>query len=528
MTGPWDDYTSSGEAGPWTDFASKAVEMAVPGIALAKALPHLAMGAAEAPMALAQILSRIPGQRSFSPPEEMDKGIARIKQAYRQEFSPDTTPGSSLAQGVGAAIGPGLVAGKLLGPAASIVGRATQGAGIGAVQGALTPTTGEGDFLSEKMGQAGKGAAIGGGASLGLDTLGRVIAPKVSGAVKQMMDSDIGMTIGQRMGGLAKSVEDKLTSVPVLGDLIKWNRSGGLDDFNRAIYNKVLEPIGQKFEGEIGQKGIAAVQNKVSGAYDAVLAKSVPATPSADEAFVQGMNMVSRMVPQDKRATFVDSVTQQFSSKLTPAGTLTPSSLKAMDSEFGRLGRQYSGSAIASERELGYAYQQAAREVREMYARANPGLKPEMDAANSAYVNLVQLENAARGVKTARNEGVITPADYLKGIQKGDTSVRDHRFSAGEMRNQQFAQAADQVLPSKYPDSGSIGRLLAGAGLTGGLGYVSPAGLAATGLATLPYLPGTRALFSANRPEAVRRAGERLQDLIPYLAPAATGGLLGQ
>ncbi len=505
---------------------ARAVEQ-IPGYGALRAMPHMLYGAAQAPMAISQLASRaIPGGLWGSiPPEQVDAAKGQLDSYYKSQFNPDNSVGAALAQGVGSAIGPGVVAGKALPAAATWLGRAAQGTGIGAAQGALTPTTGNGDFGTEKINQITSGAKWGVGTSIGLDAAGRALAPVLSPELRALTDAGINPTIGQRSGGALKALEEKATSIPLLGDLIKYRQSQALDQFNRGIYNKVLEPLGVTYEGPVGQKALGKVQSIVSEAYDSTLAKSVPASPALDQQFGAGITQLASMVPLDKRGTFIDTLKQQFEKRLTPTGTLTPSNLKAMDSELGQLARDYRGGR-GSDEALSRAYQQAAFEVRAMYARANPSLKAEMDAANSAYAGLVQLQSAAQGTKVARNEGVVTPADYLKGILKGDKSVRDNAFSKGEMRNQDFAQTADQVLSSKYPDSGTAGRAMVGAIGAGGLGYLSPLALGGASLAALPYLPGTRALFSANRPAAMRQLGESLPSYIPYLTPAVAGGLL--
>jgi hypothetical protein len=172
---------------------------------------------------------------------------------------------------------------------------------------------------------------------------------------------------------------------------------------------------------------------------------------------------------------------------------------------------------------------QAQANLRALVAQSNPSIAPRIQAINKGWSDLVQLENAANSTKAARAGGLVTPADQLRGIKKSDFSVRDRRFARGEMPNQDFAQAADAVLSNKYPDSGSIGRLIMGGGLLGGGAAVSPAVLGGASLATLPYLPGGRqamaALF-ARRPDAAEPLGGLLKEIAPYLGAAAPAGLL--
>src|SRR6185437_3264479 len=122
---------------------------------------------------------------------------------------------------------------------------------------------------------------------------------------------------------------------------------------------------------------------------------------------------------------------------------------------------------------------------------ANPQQAPVLRAVDNGFAQLAQLQQAAKTVKVARNEGVVTPADYLRGIKAGDNSARDTVFSSGNAMNQDLAQAADKTLSSTYPDSGSIGRGILAAAAAG---HFAPGLLGGALTASLPYLPYLRQL----------------------------------
>jgi hypothetical protein len=79
------------------------------------------------------------------------------------------------------------------------------------------------------------------------------------------------------------------------------------------------------------------------------------------------------------------------------------------------------------------------------------------------------------------------------------------------------------ILGTKVPDSGTAGRGMTAAALTGGAGMIDPTMAALTGLSTLPYFGvGEKLLFSPRNPtfsEAVQRARAA--------SPFAIPGLLG-
>ncbi len=79
------------------------------------------------------------------------------------------------------------------------------------------------------------------GGKLG-DTLMRgaakVVSPTISKYAKALMDEGVRLTPGQILGGTAQKMEDKVTSIPFLGDMIANARIRGLQDFNKAYWCK--------------------------------------------------------------------------------------------------------------------------------------------------------------------------------------------------------------------------------------------------------------------------------------------------
>ena len=276
----------------------------------------------------------------------------------------------------------------------------------------------------------------------------------------------------------------------------------------------------------VGNEGIRKVGDTLSGAYEAVLAKSQPS--AVDGAFKKAIGNLEAIVPKALRDDFTGIIDRELRAKVSPGQTLTPSVAKEIDSELGRLAAGYRGSSSESERVMGRALQQAQAEVRNLFARYNPKQAPQLRAIDKGWATLTEIENA--GAMLGAKEGVFTPAQFLNAVKKSDKSTRDRAFARGEARNQGIAQAADAVLSQKYPDSGTAGRAMLGALGLGGAGMLNPAIPAAAGLGALAYTPiGQRASAAllTQRPAAVRSVGELLKDLNPYLAGPGAAGLLG-
>lgn len=496
---------------------------------LVSAAPDLAMGVAQTGGSIAQMMARGGAGFGFSP-QDVEGANAKIKDLY-QSTAPESRPGADFVRGMvpGAAAALATRGASLPG----FIGGAVTGAGYGAAGGALEPVYDAGnnaDFWHKKAEQLGIGALEGGGTSAGIGMLGKVIAPALAKGVDALNASGIRTTLGQTLGGVAKSTEDRLAGFPVIGDLIKNQRLTGITDFQRAVYTKALEPLGPEAAAyakklPVGNEGIAKVGDYLSNSYEAALDRSVPNVVSPE--FATNLANLRYLLPGDAlRQKFSDIIQSTIQSKITPAGTLTPSVAKDIESSLGKYAQAYKGGS-GDDYLFSSALKEAQAEVRALVAKNNPEIAPIIQATNDGWSTLVQMENAARAAG-ARKDGLFTPNQFLAAVQKGDNSVRKRAFSRGEIKNQEFAQDAAKVLPNEVPDSGTAGRNVMAAGLAGLFHEAITPGMMATGaVATLPYLPVVGAPLSmlmTARPQAMTTLGDLVKRAAPYLGavgPAA-------
>ncbi|MCU0501536.1 MAG: hypothetical protein MUC51_07175 [Anaerolineae bacterium] len=528
-------YVQGGSVAPMAlpEQAKPQQSMSPIGQALSGGLPmfgggyaaDMGMGMKQVLDAGAQVLARATGMGV----KDTEAANQRTRDLYEQNFAPESRPGAALLRGVGqslavAPVTPALAAGGL-------VRSVAQGAGMGGSMGALTPVYGAGDdadFWKQKRQQVIEGAAGGGIAGGASSVVGRVLAPKVNPQAQMLLDQDVTPTPGQILGGAWKTGEEKIRSVPLLGEAITAGQRRAIEEYNRSLYRKALDPIGLGKEAKalpVGNDGIRAVGDRLSAAYDGALARSVPSP--VDLPFKSALTKLESMVPRAMRKDFADIIDSQVRARVTQGQTLTPTVAKEVESELGRLAVGYRGSATESERQLGRALQQAQQEVRALVARHNPVTAPELRKIDQGWSVLTQLENA--GSMLGAKEGIFTPAQFLNAVKKSDKSIRDRAFARGTARNQEIAQAADSVLSQRYPDSGTAGRAMLGGALGGGLGYLNPAIPAAAGLGALAYTPiGQRATAAmmTQRPQSAKELGELLKRLSPYLGGPGAAGLL--
>jgi hypothetical protein len=201
--------------------------------------------------------------------EDADRALAVTQQQH-----PGASLAGSLAGGIGAgaageaALGGLGMAGGLLrsgisdaiyggaagasNPDGNSLGNITQGALAGAL----------GGFAGNKL-ASGLGSAVHGVASPAVGYVNR----EVPGALT------VGQAVGQsgRVGAAVKGIEDRLSGLPVVGDVVNARRLEGIQKMNSKAFDKALEPINEKVSGKFGEEAVADAQDKVSAAFGKAL-----------------------------------------------------------------------------------------------------------------------------------------------------------------------------------------------------------------------------------------------------------------
>jgi len=363
--------------------------------------------------------------------------------------------------------------------ARNLLSDATQGAAYGAaVEG--DPTGGAisgvaGNVLGKTLGNAGD-----------FILRGADRAPTVQKLIDRYGVEDL--TIGQQLGGAPKSIEDAATSIPIIGDVINARRGESIADLNKAAFREVGgQPMGY------GDEGIAAVKAARIKAYDdAVAGKQFDLN---DPLFTQ--DMVDALATRSQ-------LTGEFADKFDLA---VKNSI--IDTPIGRSGTMSGPDYQQAQRKIsGYksettkpGFEQDYRNalggvgnvLREAVERQDPTLVPLLREADTMYRGEKILEDAIERAKmdpTGMGADVFTPGNLTQAVSASG------RKYPGTPPLKELSRLAQNVIPSKMPDSGTARRAaltglgLAGAGgvAGGGLGYSQETGLsgedAAYGAAT--------------------------------------------
>ena len=415
------------------------------------------------------------------------------------------------------------------------VGAATTGARImgGAVTGAasalMNPVT-QGDFIDEKAKQVATGAAFGGAVPAIAAGVGRVISPSASRNPQlQMLRNDgVRPTIGQTMGGRWNSLEEKLQSVPVVGDMIANRRAGVLEQFNNAAINRVGAPIGQRVQGT-GSQAVQEIGDIASKAQDS--AKNMIGAFQLDAQGAADIARIKSMIPgiADKRArNAVSETLKTVQSQMSNRGVILPDGYKTLDSHLTTIGGRFKGSTDAYQQQAGDAIAELQNALRNTALRQNPAAAKAMQDANAAWANLVRIEGASKAA--ANNGGLFTPGQLMSSVRQADKSVRDRATARGTALMQDFATSGQSILGNKVPNSFTTDRALIGAGALGGSSLLSPlatAGiLGGAGLYTQPVQSLLTGAIAA-RPQSAQAVRKALLEASPALVPLGSQVGLG-
>lgn len=364
---------------------------------------------------------------------------------------------------------------------------AATGAAGGAAGAALSPVT-EGDFWRNKAIDTGIGALTGVGLGVGTNAIAALIAPPLRNAARELVDMGVRLTPGRMMGRFASGIEDKLTSLPLVGDIMASGMRRSLEDFNRAVYRKVLDFAGIKGSPKsAGYEGVADVESKLAGAYDALKSKiQFKSDPAFERDLAELASLVKEM-PRTQADQFVNIVNNRVVQRLMPRGHMDGGTFKQVESELSTFSRQYHSSSDAAQRQLADAIDTVNLALRENLERVNPLHAKELRALNTGWAAFKRLQSAA--ARRVGSEGVFSPGDLLAAER---TMSGKASFARGDGLLRDIAQAAQDVLPSKVPDSGTAGRAALNVFATGGLhaggALANPAFWAAAGPVSMAYL----------------------------------------
>jgi len=234
--------------------------------------------------------------------------------------------------------------------------------------------------------------------------------------------------------------------------------------------------------------------------------------------------MAQSLTP-DMRNKFNQKLNDVIGGRMSGNGSMLGETYKKVDSEIGGLAAKFGKSSVASESELGDAFAQLQNLLKQQAMRTNPKAADALKAADAGWANLVRVEGAAKAGKNA--DGMFTPAQLNSAIQQADGSVRGRSMARGTALMQDLANAGQNVIGNKVPNSFTTDRaLIAGGGLGAGfLNPVIPAGLLAGAAGYTPQIQSLLRGLVSSRPQSAEAIAEALRKASPGFG--LVGGQVG-
>ena len=378
---------------------------------------------------------------------------------------------------------------------------------------------GEGSLQNrlESAAQTGAISAAGGGAI-------SKVAPRVTAAAKDLIKRGVPLTPGQAVrdsgliGQTISALEEKAANtIPFIGEQIRNALQRSKVGFNRATFNEALAPIKVIApKGKEGRELIGIGQDAISKAYDDVLDKM---SLTDDLPFYDAVLKVANAARRDINDDIMDTADELIFNKLKDhGGKLEGNALKDAHSKLRKAVINLKKGTDDKQNRLGASLQDILSVFDAELGKQNTAaLAKRLNDVDQAYGAFEIVRKAS--IASAKEAGDFTPGQLLTAVKAGDPTKRKSQFSRGEARLQETGQQAQDVMGSRFGDSGTAGRQEAAKFLTGsGIGYglieqPFTVGIP-TAAATLSYTP----LGVPVARTAIDLSGRALQQAVPVLS----------
>lgn len=393
------------------------------------------------------------------------------------------------------------------------------------------------------------GAVTGLGAGAIGSTAGQAITRSVGNALHGVSDpsvnavrayapTTIGQTVGRsgRLGEAVKGAEDRISGIPVVGDIVNARRAEGVRAMNSKAFNKALEPINESVGNTIGEEAVADAQDKISQAFQRALAGKAA---QIDRPFLEQARAAMGAIKRIPRIG--DEIAQQIDSMdiFNPDNlALSGENMQTLLGSLRQIRQAYRGDPLSHQ--VNNAVKGIERAVEGMFERQAPEVMPQYRAAKEAYRRLSTIADAVNRGKNS--EGVFTPGQ-LGMADRANSKKHDGALNAaaGKSPFHQFQRDAQNVFPNRVPDSGTAGRLIVpGALAMGGTGLGAAAGdtqsgaMTGVGLATLLSFAYSRqgqkilSATMAKRGPKTRAIGQKVKKQARLAGATGTGVAVSQ
>jgi hypothetical protein len=346
--------------------------------------------------------------------------------------------------------------------------------------------------------------AVGSVASIGIT---KGVTPFLGDTTRRSLQALKGVktTTLQKLG--LGRVEQSMAGMPLShGAQAKAVKSFNVDNANRALsYIGGKVPKGTQPGTELN----AEVNRQLSGAYNEIRPQIVGSANGQFTSTLQALHLSNVNTPQ-KKAMF-DEIKDAVDLFLDVNGHYTGQGYKAASERLRYLTKSWSTQAEShgevAAGDMARTAEQTRKQMQLLIQRQTPEVGARLKNIERGWAHAMRIEDASNRA-LANNEAVYSPGQYLTSIKKLDTSAHKGASARGKAFDQQYGEAAANVLGSNAVPKISPKETSIVLGAVGGSAWVSPAipGVIA-GITTGLYGPGAKravqAILSGKRPRAV-------------------------
>ena len=362
--------------------------------------------------------------------------------------------------------------------------------------------------------------------TLAMRGAGRVLKPTVNKGLKLLMDEGVKPTIGQVLGGPVGRMEEKLSSVPILGDVMGFGRTRSTEDLTRAAFNRALKPIGKSADGfPVDRTGLKAVRETLGKSYDELLDN---VSFVIDDVFLEDVTKIIDDVAPGLEPGELSKLNNLVASKVLSriaddGDVVTGKSLKLVQSDLLAKVKQFK-SGSPGDREVADALFKVRTAVTDTLKRHNPEQRAALTAVDTGWANYSILRDAFTSAGGTKANG-LTPARLDSAVRKADASTKKTAYSEGGALMQDLSEAGVDILGQTVPSSGTTERALATTLLAGGGGVaIDPTMGLLSILGSSAYIPKVQDVVGrmlTKRSPASQRLGAGIQKYGPTIGRAA-------
>ena len=341
-----------------------------------------------------------------------------------------------------------------------------------AVTGAYNAVTHPGETLEkvkgitpEDVGKGIGGMAAGGAAGRAAGVLGDVAGPAVKAAVggkpvsqtvRDLASKGVVTTPGMRGGKIGSAVEQRLTSVPLAGDMIKSARAKTTQQWNRAELNDAIKDAGGTPvpAARTGRDAIFHVEQEMKKAYSRVLGNMQATLDPAFDAQLQQIKSAPRLSAKSQK-TVADFLDSEVKAKFK-GGKIDGEGLKEIEETLRTEADDYRAGGY-QDRKIATALDMAREQLGALLKKQNPQLAAELEGVDRGYAKFKVASKAS--LYSKKGEGAYTPVQKLRALAAKDKSKDKQRTASGQRAGQKETEAVERVIGNTEPDSGSAGRI---------------------------------------------------------------------